>query len=676
VFGPHSIGDYFTETDFYGAYADGARMIQHGHLDPSRYGVIGPVYEITLALAGFAIRDLFTAAQWISVGSAAAVLLLWFGIVKHLGGARVAIFAALFIATATDFVRYGFSATTDAFAMALQALALWLLLTRSGRAASIGAGIVAGIAFLTRYNAIYLLPFGVIVAIMAARRANAGDPAGGAESGDDSEAAPLASGAGAAGARRPSPVWRAAFVFIAAFAVPVLPWVLFSFASGQPVSIQLHHNIAYEVFARPQGVVWDDYQKLMQPQFHNLWDVIARDPGAVASRMLFNVYDHLRLDGRDLLGWPVAIAALLGLLLVIGTGAWRRLWPIGLAGALLFLTLVPVFHAARYSLGLLPVYATLAGALFGLPAWALAVGRAPRVWIKPLLAALPLALAVQSNVAAQAETLRLLPREVLECAKTLRERAEPGDRIIARKGHIAYYAHLESLGFPFVDNLTQLADYAKAQHARWLYMSWPEAETRPRLWFLLDTTAVVPGLTVRRATLNHPAVVYEIGPEFGTLPDWYSNDTLLTYHTARAQLMVDAKNTNALYALAQVEHEWDHLDRARPLLDELVRLEPNHFSAMLLLGDTAMRQDDLETSVRAFNRALQLKPESVAAKIGLGWVNLRAGRNQDAAAYWRPVIAETPDPATLVNMQRLFHSLGDTQAEQLAATTLRSLQGG
>src|SRR5262245_54212661 len=32
VIGPHRIGDYMTETDFYGAYAEGAKMIQHGRL--------------------------------------------------------------------------------------------------------------------------------------------------------------------------------------------------------------------------------------------------------------------------------------------------------------------------------------------------------------------------------------------------------------------------------------------------------------------------------------------------------------------------------------------------------------------------------------------------------------------------------------------------------------------
>src|SRR2546421_9528 len=51
--GPHRIGDYLAETDFYGDYAKGARLIEHGRLLPSRYGVVGPVYEITLGLVGF-----------------------------------------------------------------------------------------------------------------------------------------------------------------------------------------------------------------------------------------------------------------------------------------------------------------------------------------------------------------------------------------------------------------------------------------------------------------------------------------------------------------------------------------------------------------------------------------------------------------------------------------------
>jgi len=646
VAGPHSIGDYFTETDFYGAYADGARLIQRGVLDPSRYGVIGPVYEVVLALVGFVIRDLFAAAEMISVASAAATLLLWFAILERRIGARVALLAALFVATNAHFFRYGYSATTDAMAMAVQALSLWLLLNRPGRAATWGAGAIAGLAFLTRYNAIYLVPAGLVVLLAGA--------GGGQAEGTAPRSARL----------------RAALAFLGGFVIPVLPWVLYSLASGQALSFQLHHNIAFEVFARPQGIVWDDYQRLMQPEFHSLADVIARDPGAVASRMAFNLFDHLRLDARDLLGWPVAIATGLGVLLALFTGAWRRLWPVALAGALLFLTLVPVFHAARYSLGLLPVYAAFAGALFALPAFAFAAGRAPRVWLKPVLAVVPLWFAVQANVAAQKETFRMLPREVNTVARTLRTLAAPGDRIIARKGHVAHQAGLEAVPFPFADDIEQLGAYAHEQHARWLYVSWPEVQMRPRLAYLLDTTATVPGLTVRAATSDHPAVLYEIGPAFGTKPAWTSNDTLLSYHTARAQLMVDPRNLPATYALAQIEHSRGRYDVARELLDRYVGQDQDNFSAWLLLGDTALRTNDVSTAAGSFDMALRLKPESVAARIGMGWTMLAAGRDREAAGYWRPVIASTTDPATLQRMAVLFRALGDQAAAAQAAARL------
>ena len=662
--GPHSIGDYFTETDFYGAYAEGARMIQGGVLDPSRYGVVGPVYEIVLALAGFVIRDLFLAAETISAAATAATLMLWYAILARRIGARVAILAVLFLATNAQFFRYGYSATTDAPAMAFQAFALWLLLNRGGVRGTWAAGLVAALAFLTRYNAIYLVPAGLVVLLAGAAGGTRGTGAG-----DAPDAAARAPRRGLAD-RVP-----AALAFLGGFAIPVLPWVLYSLASGQALSFQLHHNIAFEVFARPQGVAWDDYQRLMQPQFRSLADVIARDPAAVASRVVFNLFDHLRLDARDLLGWPVAIAAALGLALALWSGAWRRLWPIALAGALLFLTLVPVFHSARYSLGLLPVYAAFAGALFGLPAFALAAGRAPRVWLKPVLAIVPLFFATQANVAAQRETFRMLPREVQVVARTLREIAAPGDRIIARKGHVAWHAGLEAVPFPFADDLTALGDYARERGARWLYVSWPEVQMRPRLAFLLDTTAAVPGLTVRAATALHPAVLYEIGPAFGAPPAWTSNDTLLSYHTARAQLMVEGRNLPALYAVAQIEHGRGDLATAGDLLRRYVAQDAENFSVWLLLGDTALRQNDPGTAARSFEQALRLRPESVAARVGMGWATLFAGRERDAAGWWRPVIASTTDPATLQRMASLFATLGDATAAAEAKATLRALAG-
>src|SRR5262249_5241519 len=95
VLGPHRIGDYFTETDFYGGYAEGARLIQHGRLDPSRYSVVGPGYEVALALAGFVARDLFVAAEWLSLIATVATVLLLFDLLARRAGERVALLAAL-----------------------------------------------------------------------------------------------------------------------------------------------------------------------------------------------------------------------------------------------------------------------------------------------------------------------------------------------------------------------------------------------------------------------------------------------------------------------------------------------------------------------------------------------------------------------------------------------------
>ena len=34
--GPHRVGDYFTESDFYGSYVVGAHGLRAGHVEPSR----------------------------------------------------------------------------------------------------------------------------------------------------------------------------------------------------------------------------------------------------------------------------------------------------------------------------------------------------------------------------------------------------------------------------------------------------------------------------------------------------------------------------------------------------------------------------------------------------------------------------------------------------------------
>ena len=166
IFGPHTVGDVFTETDFYGAYGPGARALLRGHLDPSRYAVAGPAYEAMLALAGLVVRDLFLAAQLMAAGAMVAVLLLWRSLLARRGSAWLALATVALLAANAQFFRYGWSATSDAPALALQVATLWALLgARAGTPSArrvFAAGLLAALAFLTRYNSITLLPAGLV----------------------------------------------------------------------------------------------------------------------------------------------------------------------------------------------------------------------------------------------------------------------------------------------------------------------------------------------------------------------------------------------------------------------------------------------------------------------------------------------------------------------------------
>jgi len=637
--GPHRIGDYFTETDFYGAYAEGARAIQRGVIDPSRYGVVGPGYEVALALVGAVVPDLLLAAELLSVLAMTVGLLLWHRLLARRVDPRLALGAVLFMAVNATCIRYGYSATTDGLAFGLQAAALFLLLVPAGGRAALAAGLVAGLAFLTRYNAGTLLPAGLLAIL-----------AGGSRHDD----------------RR-----RAALLFAAGFVLPLAPWVAWSLAHGGRFASQLHHNIAYDVFARSRGIAWDDYQRTMQPEFHGLWDVVRRDPGAVLRREAFNVVDHLRHDFTDLLGRPFAACVAIGLGFAAIDGALRRTWPILAWASLLFLSLVPAFYSERYSLPLLPAYAALAAAAFASPKLALPVGR---VWLKPLLIAVPIALTIPLTRAHLARALDQLPVEVLEVAKTLRAEARPGDIVVARKPHLAFHAGVRPAPFPFADSLAGLADDARRAGARWLYFSWPEAEMRPRFDYLLDTAAVVPGLTVRYASAGRPAVLYEIGPEFGRDPAWLRDPASLQLHRARGLLRINPHHVGALYNAAYVEASRGDLESARSRLELLTRLRPRDLPGLLLLGEVDLLREDASGAESAFSRVATLAPGNTRARIGLGWANLMARRVVEAARLWRPVIGAAQDPATLERMIDVFKAVGDDAAAAEAAAALARMR--
>ena len=162
TFTAHPIGDYFTESDFY-EYAAGGSGIRQGLVDPSRYVIIGPLYEFVLAALGLLPFELFRVASLLSIASACAVLALWFQLLRRRGGDGIALATVCFLAAKPVFFRYAYTASTDMLAMALQAASLFAMLAMGGKRAPLWAGLFAGLAILTRYTSIYLVPGALIM---------------------------------------------------------------------------------------------------------------------------------------------------------------------------------------------------------------------------------------------------------------------------------------------------------------------------------------------------------------------------------------------------------------------------------------------------------------------------------------------------------------------------------
>src|SRR5439155_9670542 len=185
------------------------------------------------------------------------------------------------------------------------------------------------------------------------------------------------------------------------------------------------------------------------------------------------------------------------------------------------------------------------------PAWSLRSPRS-RCWSSPspptrwaTISPRPTSTSTPPGAGASPTAVRLqrhvhssLPFDVLAAAPVVRRASQPDDGLIARKGAVAFYGGVRPVWFPRVASLAALAAHAQANRARFLYFSWYEGKLRPEFWYLLDTSAVVPGLTRIASVLAPAAVLYRIEPGFGADPDWMADSTERMVHVARGEIRV------------------------------------------------------------------------------------------------------------------------------------------
>jgi 4-amino-4-deoxy-L-arabinose transferase-like glycosyltransferase len=501
----HRIGDHGVETDFYGGLVQESRQIAHGELPVDRFK--GPVYGLVLAALSVPVRESFTAAVILSLLSAALVLYFTTKIVLRLFGPHAAILTVLGVAVNAQFVKYSYTASTDMLFNLWMVASAYLLLRREepDRGSLLLAGLLAGLAYLTRYAGVALLCWAPVAILLIL------------------------------GWRLP---WKRRLVitscFLAAALALIVPWAVYcKLRAGSFVVNDNYLNVVFGMYGDTH-TNWEQFWAREAGRFHSFADVALRDPGLFLRRTATNLFVHPFFDmgfkvseAGEPVQLPRALLSLmhpvLGVLAVPGFVWWilsrpnrRQVAYVALSAAY-FAMLLPVFYGSRFSLFLAPAYVLLA-ALFLLKLPWRRLGRSGGITRGFIIAAVLVFVAIDSGKAIRGD-IGNGPMVVLTMRDTLRARhisLEGGAIVVARKPHIAYYLNLQYRAFPDARTTPELMADLSRMNARYLYYGPIEWLVRPQFRFLLDPGKAPPGLVPVLALVTYPttdpAVLYEVEP--------------------------------------------------------------------------------------------------------------------------------------------------------------------
>lgn len=616
--GGRPIGDYGVETDFYGDVVPKAREWVIGHPVPS--GFRGPFYYITIGFLGTALQDFFLAAKLLSVVSAAVGLRLAGALLRRLWDPMVGVCGALFLAANVHVVWFSIRACTDMVFWLLFVATLYLLLADERRTARrwAGAGVLAGLAWLTRYNGLALLPSAVLVAAFTQR--------------------PVRRGA------------RNLLAFAGTWALVAAPWALYLWrVKGDPLWNTNFQNVATEVFAQDpntavQGKLWSFVG------FESMREVWAVAPSRLVHTMTGNIVGHLRLDVRELVGPVWAAAAVIGV--YAGRHGWRepRRLAFAACGVMTYLALLPVFYNPRFMIPLLLWWGAGVGGLgAAAAAWWQARAREkpvnrrrrrlPAGAVIALLAGLAIITSaneikdsVNPGHASKGPPLELvgLARLVLDAGVPV----GPTTPIAARKPQIGYLLDAPVVPIPFgsLDDLRAsgahylLVSGAEAnQFVGLRYLVWlPDPEKAPKGLRLVARNAVPVGENARVASLY---AIADPAPWAPDPPEPRPREDRLVPGLSRLETL--------RLKLARWYLLWEPFQPMTRILDRMSPSARRHPEVLQLRGDIAMQSKDLEAAEAWYGKALKEDPASAAAILRIASVRYLQDRPTEFDAHIR-----------------------------------------
>jgi len=308
-----------------------------------------------------------------------------------------------------------------------------------------------------------------------------------------------------------------------AFLVVSLPYGVYTLnEKGALFYNQNYKNVAYEFLAKDK-MSWDEFWKGEGVEVESVTDVMLEDPGAFFSTVIANAVDHLKKDlgfekgesqlSEGLLLWPIGILFLAGLVLLFFNHPDKRQLSFILFNVLFFGVLLLVFYNERFSLFLIPGYATIAcvpliSEKYGAKNL-LKNSRAGSI----LLALLLVWTAIESQ-SFNSKVIDSAPKD-LRMAIEWFDRNGPknteGLRISARKPHIGFYTDMKYIPIPYVKNYPDFISKLKEKEVDYLFFGAMEAGTRRPVQALIDPrNAPQSDLKALYYSQNPPFVIYKV----------------------------------------------------------------------------------------------------------------------------------------------------------------------
>jgi 4-amino-4-deoxy-L-arabinose transferase-like glycosyltransferase len=480
------IGAY-DNSDFYGFYAADAKRIANGEFPENTFN--GPGYPLVLSAITALSGDHFISGKWIAAFSASLSGLAAYYLLRALFGFRTAILALAIILVTGEYALNSIDPGTDLiflllclttiFTITCAELGIWQK--------TILAGILAGFAYLTRYNGIFL-PATIVTGILMF----------------NCFGLPLLKRLQVTAAH------------LVGFLVTTSPWLWLNYVHhGSPLYSTNYLNMAVEFYGYKKG--WDGVTQAAMV-FKGFGDVVFHDPKGFALHYLGNIAKRLitSLSGKLILV-PIGLMAIAATPLVLIKLHQRELW-LFLLSVLSYILVMSFAHwEDRYYLYVMVCYMGLASYLLITTAdWISDKG-----WLSPRMTHIGVLcvgitvfyISAMTSIKNINQYIKNQPYELIGASEYLNGLSANGMRIMARKPNLSFMANGKWVFFPQVKSMDELHESLKRLPADYLVYDRIAVELRPELKMLAEPVNTIPWLKPVYSDLQRSLVIYRIEME-------------------------------------------------------------------------------------------------------------------------------------------------------------------